>query len=238
MRIEKQISTNKANLIFYENGVVEKIYIEKKCAISEMKSLKGLVDIFEELDMDGWKYKIVKIIEYDMENNKILMEKVKGLSFSKVMSKAPEYSVHMGIWLGHYHNNARVGNKVKIYGDYSRMNFIIDNGKKTATAIDPGGYFGEINFPEIDIVTAIYSVTLGALKIGKSPYIVSKCFIDGYNKISNERINLDNMKRSYLFICNRFKNKYKKAPMYFQPLKYLTIKIYNIYIFYLIKKLF
>lgn len=231
----REIRTNKANLIFKENGIVEKIFFEPIAAKNEMESLKHLNDVFMDTRVDGWLYKAVKFISYDEDSSKIVMETVKGVNFSEIFRNEPEYVIHMGRWLAAFHNNVRVeGNKTILYGDFNRGNFIIDKENKEATAIDPGSYFGDVNYPEVDVVTTIYSLAVGVLKFRRSPFEMVYSFVNSYNEVSDRNIDKLNMKVSWKLIRERFKNKYKKAPVLMRPISYCTMIILNLYITLLI----
>lgn len=183
-------------------------------------------------------YKAVRIVEYDADNNKIIMEKVKGVNFSEIFLEEPKYVYHMGIWLAVFHNSVRLEeNKLILYGDFNRVNFIIDKDNKEATAIDPGSYFGEIGYPEIDIMTTVYSLVVGNLRSMRSPYKITYNFIQAYDKQSDKKIDESNMRKSWKRLRKRFGNKYKKRPILLRPISYLAMISLNIYITILIKRL-
>lgn len=231
----KEIHTNKAKLIFKENGTVEKVFFDSGVAKNEIKSLSRLNDVFKDTSVDGWIYRAVKLISYDEDDNKIVMKTVNGVNFSEIFHNEPDYVKHMGIWLAAFHNNVRLeDDKVILYGDFNRGNFIIDKEKKEATAIDPGSYFGDVDYPEVDLVTTIYSLVVGVLKFRRSPFNMIYNFVRSYNEISDREIDKINIKVSWKLIQDRFKNKYKKAPVLVRPISYCAMITLNLYITILI----
>ena len=234
----KEIHTNKAKLIFKDDGTVDKIFFDATTAEKEMQSLSQLNQVFINKEIDGWIYKAVEFIDYEADNNKIIMGIVNGINFSDLFRDKPEYSNHMGIWLAIYHNCAVVEeDKVILYGDFNRGNSIIDDNNNEATAIDPGSYFGEIGYPEIDIITSIYSLVVGSLKLMRSPFKISYDFLESYNNICDEKIDKKNMKKSWKIIQHRFRYKYKRLSIILWPISYLSMHVLNVYITILIKRL-
>lgn len=239
LKIKKEIHTNKAKLTFFSNGTVEKKLFNTE-AKKEINSLIRLNNIFVDREREGWLYKAVKIIRHDVKENKFIMKEAKGVNFSEIFAEKPKYSHHMGVWLALYHNDARVRrDKVILYTDFIRGNFIIDEKNKVATAIDPGSIFGKIDCPEKDIIITIYSLMIGAFRSMLSPFKVSNWFIRSYNKTSNEKINKENMESSWRTIrkSSRFRNRYKSRPIYLRPLAYCAMVISNLYMTILIKRL-
>lgn len=235
--MEKIITTNKADLIFKENGIVEKKFFESLTYEKELKSLLGLNEKFKEKKVDDWLYRVPKVLGKDDKSSTIIMTKVGGSDFIRLFKDNIEYTKHMGVWLGLYHNYSRKNKeKVALYGDFSRMNFIIDKENKIATAIDPGSYFGLEGFPEIDLMTGIYSLVIGSIKYKHSREKVIIKFINSYNEISNEKVNKKNLDKSWQIIKDRFKNKYKSKSLYKKPIYFLGSFILNTYITGLIKK--
>lgn len=238
MGIKKEISTNKARLVFCDNNTVEKQFFELERAKKELESLNIVNSVFTEENIGGWLYKTVKVLSFNKDTSSIKMEEATGVPFSEILIYKPEYSYHMGVWLALYHNNAYVKeNRVKRFGDFSRSNFIIDKEKRIATAIDPGGGGGEVDFPEVDIVTGIYSLVLGSLRSRVAPYYVCDTFIKAYNDISKNKIDVSNMLISWKIIRKRFRSKYKKSSILLRPVSYCAMILLNFYITILIKRI-
>lgn len=238
MNIEKEISTNKAKLVFYDNGTVEKQFFDANRANSEMNSIALLNEIFKEKHISDWKYKVVELIKYDKVTSTMTMGTVQGVEFSKILATKPEYSKHMGIWLGLYHNNAHIDeNKVKRFGGFSRTNFIINEIEKEVTAIDPGDWGGENNYPEVDLVTGIYSLALGAIKAKKLPFKICNTLVKGYNSISNIAINKKQLFKSWDIVKIRFKDKYKKSHFTIRPISYIAMLVLNFYMLFILRRI-
>lgn len=239
MGIVREINTNKARLNFREDGIVEKILFDNERAIIERQSIYDLNKTFPGGEFEDWTYKTVKLIDFDEENNTIFMEEAKGKPYSRIMKEDPDYSFHMGIWLGLYHNKARLeDDRVKVFGDYSRNNFLIDIEGKVATAIDPGFYHGDIDYPEFDMVLSIYSLTIGAIKSRRFPYKIDEFFVKGYMKASDRKANYANVLDSWSRLKVRFKDRYKGKSIWLKLFSYSAMHLLNIYISILLRRLF
>lgn len=239
MAIVREINTNKARLSFRKDGIVEKVLFDSERALVEKESIDDLHNTFPGEDFEGWTYKTVKLLGFNEEDSTIYMEEAKGKPYSSIMKEYPSLSFHMGVWLGLYHKRAKLDDgKVKLYGDYSRNNFLIDQEKRLATAIDPGFYFGDVDYPEFDMVLAIYSLTIGAFRTKQSPYKIAESFLRGYKKTAHRDINYRHIRDSWSRLKVRLSSRYKEKSFLLKLFSYSAMHVLNIYINILLRSLF
>jgi len=224
----KTIFTNKAKINLLKNNTVEKIFFNENNTEKEFENMNKLNEIFNEKEIEGWAYKTVKPIK--CEENKLVMERVKGETYFDLSDKNTQFSFVIGVWFGLFHNDCRVyrnGNIRKI--DFNRTNILIDEQKKEVTVIDPGALFNQRCSLEFSLINAIMGLVIGDFKKRKNPKDTIKYFLDGYFSILDEEINKNNLEHSFKKV---FKNRmsaqlYKKKNKVVSYLKLKFIEAYT-----------
>ena len=184
--------TNKAEVIRRSDSEVVKRYFTENAparAEQDRLSLQSINRLFGCVHRDGWQYRIVQLLWFDIQQGVVCMELVPGsvlAELPKDQLSAAEF--HAGAWLALYHNKM-LSDKPDglIYTDFTIHNLLVSLEQKTVVAIDPGMAWQHITGCGYeDVIKHIHSALVGLIvKKAVSPAILGS-FLSGYESALSE----------------------------------------------------
>jgi len=165
-----------------------------------------------------WKYKSPEI--YFKFNNSIYMSSANGILFKDYLNKNNNKNIikKTGEFLSNFHKETISNNKVIGYGDFSKMNLIIDEKNKIVWGIDPGGRFGKKCCPESDFVSMYMSIFIEEVKSKRFKFSNLYYYIKGYKDSSDYNLKINKVLISIIKFTKFLSRKIKRF-------KYIKISI-------------
>lgn len=211
---------------------VVKCWVDSESAEKEFSALKFMNSVLKEESVEGWKYKTV--VPYRLIDKCLYMQKATGNDLRNYILDKPILSKQAGIWLAIYHNKTLHNGRIKIFGDYSPNNIMIDLEKKIVVALDPGYRCGQEGYPELDLVKYLLKTTIFFLANKKLPFESLKSFLTGYYSCGKQIFDLRKFDESFHLNKIILKQQWKKKNLLKRIMLSPFLKITKIYLKYII----
>lgn len=216
---------NSKGIVEIHDEIVVKKYKDKSRNRKEFNFIKNIHRFYQSEVLRDIKLDFVKPINLLPDETGFTMNKIDGMILTKAIIKEPKLMLHIGNWIQSFHKNISKCENINSFGDFHLNNGFFDDKTKTLTFFDPNP--NNLNYPEYDVISMLFSVIVLELKKLKLSKIRRNYFICSL-KINNMILSEKKLTQSLEYIVKFKHEKFKSKKTYLFYFIYIHIVKYKI----------